>query len=46
MNKFKFSILNFTIVSKKRIEDLETKIEDLEREVHILKEYYDRIDDL
>jgi hypothetical protein len=46
MNKFEISILNFTIVSKKRIEDLETKIQDLEREVYILKEYYDRIDDL
>lgn len=46
MSEFEISIMNLKLVHKNRIEELKKKIEDLEIEIKILKDFYDRIDDL
>ena len=46
MTELEISILNLKLVHKKRLENLKQQIRELEEEIRILKEYYDRIYDV
>lgn len=46
MTELEISILNLKLIHKKRLQQIEKKIEDLEEELRILKESYQRIYDL
>jgi uncharacterized membrane protein (DUF106 family) len=46
MTHLELTILNLTLIHKNRLEVLKKQIRDLEEEIRILKESYDRIDDL
>jgi uncharacterized membrane protein (DUF106 family) len=46
MTELELSILNLKLVHKNRLEDLKKQIKDLEEEIRILKDSYDRIYDI
>lgn len=46
MSELELSILNLKLVHKTRLEDLKKQIQELEEEIRILKESYERIYDL
>jgi hypothetical protein len=46
MTELELSILNLKLIHKNRLEDLKKQIKDLEEEIRILKDSYDRIYDV
>jgi hypothetical protein len=46
MGNLKFSILNFKVVHKNKIEELKKQIKDLEDEIRIIGDSHDRIYDV
>jgi hypothetical protein len=46
MTELELSILNLRLVHKNRLEDLKKQIRDLEEEIRILNDCYDRIYDI
>jgi hypothetical protein len=46
MTELELSILNLKLIHKNRLEDLKKQIKDLEEEIRILKDSYDRIYDI
>lgn len=46
MTELELSILNLKLIHKNRLEDLKRQIRELEEEIRILKDYYDRIYDV
>jgi hypothetical protein len=46
MSELELSILNLKLVHKNRLEDLKNQILELEEEIRLLKESYERIYDL
>jgi uncharacterized membrane protein (DUF106 family) len=46
MTELEISILNLKLIHKNRLEDLKKQIKELEEEIRILKESYERVYDL
>jgi uncharacterized membrane protein (DUF106 family) len=46
MTELEISLLNLKLIHKNRLEDLKKQIKDLEEEIRILKDSYDRIYDV
>ena len=46
MTELELSILNLKLIHKNRLEDLKKQIKELEEEIRILKDSYDRIYDI
>lgn len=46
MTELEISILNLKLINRTRLENLKKKIKELEEEIRILKESYDRIYDV
>jgi uncharacterized membrane protein (DUF106 family) len=46
MTELELSILNLKLIHKNRLEDLKKQIKELEEEIRILKDSYDRIYDV
>lgn len=46
MTELEISILNLKLIKRTRLENLKKKIKELEEEIRILKESYDRIYDV
>ena len=46
MTELEISLLNLKLIHKNRLENLKKQIQDLEEEIRILKDSYDRIYDV